>query len=131
MDFDVTKTISNSDDYNMFTKLYQVQLVNHTKLIQKLSLILSYACACAFRQAPHWLEHHPLKPKALESPHIPSTWQSKSRGEKIIQIWALQMTNPAKCSQPKCNSQQRQNTALEFVGFIQQKIKKTTLKRTC
>ena len=29
------------------------------------------------------------------------------------------MIDPAKRSQPKCNSQKRQNTAPEFVGFIQ------------
>ena len=42
--------------------------------------------------------------------------------KEIIQIWALQMNDPAKRCQSKCNSQQRQNTAPEFVGFIQHKI---------
>ena len=34
----------------------------------------------------------------------------------------FQMTDPIKRSQPKCDSQQRQITAPEFVGFFQYKI---------
>ena len=34
------------------------------------------------RQASQWPEHQPLKPKALGSPHIPSTWKSKSQKKK-------------------------------------------------
>ena len=42
--------------------------------------------------------------------------------------YALQMTNPAARIQPKCNSQQRQNTAPESVGFIQHKVTRQVVK---
>ena len=64
------------------------------------------------------------------APQTESTWtpphsihlEVQEPEKKIIQTWALQMIDPAKRSQPKCNSQKRQNTAPEFVGFIQHQI---------
>ena len=101
MYFDNTKIISNtlSDDYNLFQ-------INHVHLGRHL-----------------WVARAP-------APQTESTWKPphsihlevQEPEKKIIQIWALQMIDPAKRSQPKCNSQQRQNTAPEFVGFIQHQI---------
>ena len=101
MYFDDTKIISNSDDYNLFQ-------INHVHLGRHLS---GQSTSPSNRKPLETATFHPLvSPRARK---------------KIIQIWALQMTDPAKRSQPKCNSQQRQNSASEFVGFIQHNITHT------
>ena len=98
MYFDNTKIISKSDDYNLF----QIDHVHFGRHLSGQSI-------------------SPSNRKHLETPTFHPLGSPRAR-KKIIQIWALQMIDPAKRSQPKCNSQQRQNTAPEFVGFIQHQI---------
>ena len=95
MYFDNTKIISKSDDYNLF----QIDHVHFDRHLSGQSI-------------------SPSNRKHLDTPTFHPLGSPRAR-KKIIQTWALQMIDPAKRSQPKCNSQKRQNTAPEFVGFIQ------------